>query len=128
MNRSRIRQAASLLRLVGLFLPALALLAACGGAAAAGPGVDPAEYQGGEALNPRLPDGRIVHLGFDTHHPECFVFVEGPEKKTEEIECPEPALRLKDCPAGVVYLSKKQDGCICVPAGDEAATRIGCPK
>ncbi|HSN98966.1 MAG TPA: hypothetical protein VLS89_11795 [Candidatus Nanopelagicales bacterium] len=112
----------------------LAALSACGGGAVAGPGVDAAEYQGGEALNPRLPDGRIVHLGFDSHHPECFVFSEGAgegaggEKKTEEVECPAEALRLDECQAGVVYRSKKQPGCVCVPAGGEEARRIGCPE
>jgi hypothetical protein len=94
--------------------------------------VDAAEYQGSEALNPRLPDGRVVHLGYDTHHPECFVFAAGTDEagkqKTEEIECPAGEERLKDCPGGVIYRSKTQaqPGCICAEIGGEAR-RIACP-
>lgn len=100
------------------------------GAGASAPAVDAAEYRGAEPLNPRLEDGRVVHLGYDTHHPECFVFGAGNDesgkKKAEEIECPAGAARLKDCPGGVLYRSSAQPGCICVETGGEAR-RVDCP-
>ena len=106
----------------------------CGGGAAGGGAVDPAEVKGSEPLNPRLPDGRVVHLSFDSHHPECFVFAasaaggagEG-SRETEEVTCPEAALKFRACPAGVVYRARTGGDCICVPAGGEDARRMACP-
>jgi hypothetical protein len=114
---------------IGLGLLFGAAGAACGGGGgASGSAVDPAEYKDAEVLNPRLDDGRIVHLGYDRHHPECFVFAGGgAERKAEEIECPEPALRLKECPGGVVHRSRTQPGCVCVDTAGEEPRRIECP-
>lgn len=97
----------------------------CGGAGAgaSSPAVD---YKDGEMLNPKLDDGRPVHLGFG-HHPECFVFAAGSQDKTEVVECPEAALRLKECPGGVLYRLKTQPDCACVTAGEEPR-RIECPS
>jgi hypothetical protein len=98
----------------------------CGGAGGGAP-VSAVDYKGGEMLNPRLGDGRPVHLGYERHHPECFVFAAGSEERTEEVECPEAALRLEDCPGGLVYRSKTQPDCVCVPAGGEEPRRMNCP-
>ncbi|EYF03002.1 hypothetical protein [Chondromyces apiculatus] len=112
----------------------LGALLGCGGGTAGGAAVDPAEVKGSEPLNPRLPDGRVVHLSFDSHHPECFVFAGSPagssgeeSRETEEVPCPEAALKFKACPAGVVYRAKTGGECICVPAGGEDARRMACP-
>src|SRR5262245_26827006 len=104
-------------------------VAACSGGAGAGPPVDPAEYQGGESLHPRLPDGRIVYLGHDTHHPECFAFAAGTggEKQTEKAECLGGERRLQECPGGELYRSKTQTSCICAEIGGGEVRRVGCP-
>ncbi|WP_156338397.1 hypothetical protein [Chondromyces crocatus] len=121
---------------LGVSLLGAALLWGCGGGNASGPPVSAAEYQGSEALNPKLPDGSVVYLSYDAHHPECFVFVgDAPvggteakgERKTEDVACPDAALPLKACPAGLVYRSTSQADCICVPAGGDEAHRITCP-
>ena len=117
--------------LLSVLLGVLLGVIACGGGASSGPPVDPAEIKDAEVLNPRLDDGRVVHLGYDTHHPECFVLAEGTDEggkqKTEELECPPGEQRLKDCPGGVIYRSKTRPDCICVAIGGEDPRRIDCP-
>jgi len=89
--------------------------------------VEASEYQGSEPLNPRTKDGRPIHLGFG-HHPTCFAFkAGGAPRETDEIECPEAALRLEECAGGLVYRSGKHPDCICVRAGGEEPQRIACP-
>jgi hypothetical protein len=104
---------------------------ACGGASASGPAVEASEYQGSEALNPRTADGRPIHLGFGHHHPTCFVFKAGSSgeaaRETEELECPQAALHLEECAGGLIYRSKKQQGCVCVRADGGDPQRMTCP-
>jgi hypothetical protein len=109
------------------------VVSGCGGPAApSGPPVDAVEYKGGISFNPRLDDGRLIHLGFEGHHPTCFVFAagapEGGPRPTEEVACPPAAQLLHACPGGLLFPSRKRLGCICVPAGEDAPHRVDCPK
>jgi hypothetical protein len=99
------------------------------GCAAGAPTVESREYADRQPLNPRSTDGRAIHVGYG-HHPECFVFTGGdaePDRSAEPIECPAKALRvLSACRAALLY-EASSGGCVCVPAGGDAPTRVDCP-
>jgi hypothetical protein len=104
---------------------AVGLIAACAGAPEGKPGVpDGAAFQGAP-LNP-THEGKPVILGFDTHHPDCFVALDGGD--TESVDCSDEALsRLAGCKGGKLYRAKEGDGCVCVPLADEPAAAVDCP-
>jgi hypothetical protein len=107
-------------------LAAVLLLAACGTAAGGGRAATGADQHHGAPLNP-VHEGRPVILGYDSHHPDCFI-VHPDGGETEVVSCPDEVLSLLEgCRGGELYRAKDGEGCVCVPIADEPHTRTECP-
>lgn len=89
-----------------------------------------ASFEGGRLLNPKLPDGTPVMMGYDSHHPDCFTFPDG-DGESDKVDCPEGVTKiLHDCRGSKLFArtGDRAGTCVCVPVSGEEPQELECPE